>query len=133
MSRVVRVLLPWLVVLALGCALLGWVLPNTLAQSFDLNFVAGFARSLFVRSAGGIRVPAGFGVELFAEGLRFPTALALGPDGVLYVAQLSGEIVALDEGHAGAMRAHDDVALSGGGGVPVFRSIDGPSSCGLPC
>src|SRR5207237_9788176 len=54
------------------------------------------ARSLFIRNAGSIRVPDGFAVAVYADGLNHPTALALGPDGLLYVAQLSGEIVALD-------------------------------------
>ena len=96
MSRVVRVLLPWLAVLAFGYLCLGLLIPNTLALSLDPNFITGFARGLFIRNTGSIRVPDGFGVAVFAQGLYHPTALALGPDGLLYAAQLSGEIVALD-------------------------------------
>ncbi|HEY3232323.1 MAG TPA: PQQ-dependent sugar dehydrogenase, partial [Roseiflexaceae bacterium] len=43
-----------------------------------------------------VSVPPGYRAELYAQGLAQPTALTFGPDGRLYVAQLSGEIVALD-------------------------------------
>ncbi len=95
MSRVVCRLLPWLVVLALCYALLALVVPNTVALSFDANFIAGFARSLLIRNASNVRVPSGFTVEVFADGLNHPTALAFDANGTLYAAQLSGEIVAL--------------------------------------
>src|SRR5262249_28790707 len=41
-------------------------------------------------------VPPGYRAERYAQGFAQPTALAFGPDGRLYVAQLSGEIVVLD-------------------------------------
>ena len=66
MSRVVRVLLPWLAVLAFGYLCLGLFVPNTLALSLDPNFITGFARSLFIRNTGSIRVPDGFGVAVIA-------------------------------------------------------------------
>jgi glucose/arabinose dehydrogenase len=40
-------------------------------------------------------VPGGFRVEVYAGGLRRPTALAWGPDGLLYATQESGEVVAV--------------------------------------
>jgi glucose/arabinose dehydrogenase len=40
-------------------------------------------------------VPDGFRVEVYAGGLRHPTALAWGPDGLLYATQESGEVVAV--------------------------------------
>ena len=40
-------------------------------------------------------VPQGYRAERYAEGLAQPTALAFGPDGRLYVALLSGEIVVI--------------------------------------
>jgi glucose/arabinose dehydrogenase len=43
-----------------------------------------------------VRVPDGYRAERYAQGLSQPTALAFGPDGRLYVAQLSGEIAVLD-------------------------------------
>ena len=38
-------------------------------------------------------VPAGYRAEVYASGLRRPTAMSFGPDGRLYVAQETGEIV----------------------------------------
>jgi glucose/arabinose dehydrogenase len=48
--------------------------------------------------AAGIRVQSAFRAEVFAAGLHQPTAMAYGPDGRLYVAQQSGEIVATRSG-----------------------------------
>ena len=47
---------------------------------------------------GGIDVPSGYRVEVWARGLHKPTALAFGPDRRLYATQESGEIVALRRG-----------------------------------
>ncbi len=41
-------------------------------------------------AGSGLTVPPGFRAELYAQGLRGPTALAFGPDGKLYITQLSG-------------------------------------------
>jgi glucose/arabinose dehydrogenase len=46
----------------------------------------------------GIRVPAGFRVETFANGLTQPTAMAYGPDGRIYVTQTGGTLVAIRRG-----------------------------------
>ncbi|MEO7912908.1 MAG: PQQ-dependent sugar dehydrogenase [Roseiflexaceae bacterium] len=43
-----------------------------------------------------VTVPPGYRAEIYAQGLAQPTALTFGPDGRLYVAQLSGEIVAME-------------------------------------
>lgn len=40
--------------------------------------------------AAGLTLPAGFRAEVYAVGLRSPTALAWGPDGKLYLTQLGG-------------------------------------------
>ncbi len=42
-----------------------------------------------------VSVPAGYVATIYSSGLSQPTALAWGPDGRLYAAQLSGEVVAL--------------------------------------
>jgi glucose/arabinose dehydrogenase len=52
------------------------------------------------RPALGIDVPQGYRVELFATGLKRPTALAWGPDGLLYATQERGEVVAVGRGSA---------------------------------
>lgn len=48
--------------------------------------------------APAISVPPGFAAELYATGLVRPTALAFGPDGLLYATQESGEVVAVGRG-----------------------------------
>jgi glucose/arabinose dehydrogenase len=45
-----------------------------------------------------IKVPAGFRVEVFAAGLKRPTAMAFGPGGALYVTQERGEVVRVRRG-----------------------------------
>jgi glucose/arabinose dehydrogenase len=50
------------------------------------------------RAAPGIKVPAGYRAEIFATGLKRPTALAWGPDGLLYATQEGGEVVAVGRG-----------------------------------
>ncbi len=47
-----------------------------------------------------LTVPAGFAAQLYATGLKRPTALAFGPDGLLYATQESGEVVAVGRGSA---------------------------------
>jgi len=42
-----------------------------------------------------LKLAPGYVAELYASGLRRPTALAFGPDGVLYAAQEQGELVAV--------------------------------------
>jgi glucose/arabinose dehydrogenase len=50
--------------------------------------------------APAIDVPNGFRAEVYASGLQRPTALAFGPDGLLYATQEGGEIVAVGRGSA---------------------------------
>jgi glucose/arabinose dehydrogenase len=50
--------------------------------------------------APAISVPDGFRAEVYASGLERPTALAFGPDGLLYATQEGGEIVAVGRGSA---------------------------------
>jgi glucose/arabinose dehydrogenase len=45
-----------------------------------------------------IKVPSGFRVEVFAAGLKRPTAMAFGPGGALYVTQEGGEVVRIRRG-----------------------------------
>ncbi len=48
--------------------------------------------------APALKVPAGYAAELYARGLQRPTALAFGPDGLLYATQESGEVVVVGRG-----------------------------------
>jgi glucose/arabinose dehydrogenase len=48
--------------------------------------------------AASIHVPAGYTVTTFATGLKHPTAMSYGPDGRLYVAQDTGQIVSVTRG-----------------------------------
>jgi glucose/arabinose dehydrogenase len=51
-----------------------------------------------VRPTSALTLPDGFAAELYATGLKRPTALAFGPDGLLYATQESGEVVAVGPG-----------------------------------
>jgi glucose/arabinose dehydrogenase len=62
------------------------------------SLLAVVSAALALSAGGGaarapITVPAGFHVDVYASGLTRPTALAFGPDGRLYAAQETGEIV----------------------------------------
>jgi len=48
--------------------------------------------------APALKLARGYTAELYATGLRRPTALAFGPDGILYATQEKGEIVAIGRG-----------------------------------
>ncbi|MBI3764749.1 MAG: PQQ-dependent sugar dehydrogenase [Chloroflexi bacterium] len=62
----------------------------------DLKFLAGFFRSLS-RPPLTVTVPQGVAVAAWATGLTTPTSITFGPDGRMYVAELSGEVVALSD------------------------------------
>src|SRR5580765_260954 len=66
-----------------------------------LSLVAALAVAGAAAGATAVHVPAGFRVQVYARGLTHPTAMALGPDGRLYVTQDTGAVVSL---RAGAIR-----------------------------
>ena len=51
-----------------------------------------------LRPAPALKVCCGLTAELYATGLKRPTALAFGPDGLLYATQETGEVVAVGRG-----------------------------------
>ncbi len=53
-----------------------------------------------LRPAPELDVPAGWQAEVYATGLERPTALAWGPDGLLYAAEERGRVVAVGRGSA---------------------------------
>jgi glucose/arabinose dehydrogenase len=53
-----------------------------------------------LRPAPALKVCCGLVAELYATGLERPTALAFGPDGLLYATQETGEVVAVGRGSA---------------------------------
>jgi glucose/arabinose dehydrogenase len=68
-----------------------------------------FAGSIGAGGRAGVRVPPGFTIDVFAEGLDGPRFIAFGPDGVLHAAERgAGRIVALPDadgdGRADALR-----------------------------
>jgi glucose/arabinose dehydrogenase len=60
-------------------------------------FIVGLARAGLAppRTTRDVTAPPGVTVTAWATGLTNPTALAFGPDGRLYVAELGGEVLAL--------------------------------------
>ena len=64
------------------------------------GFLVGLVEDALNPSAGlsGINVPASLQAAVWADGLESPTSLAFGPDGRLYVAQVSGLVLALTDG-----------------------------------
>ncbi len=61
---------------------------------------ASSSSTTLLRPAPELRVPAGYVAERYATGLTRPTAMAFGPDGRLYVAQETGQIVVVGVGSA---------------------------------
>jgi glucose/arabinose dehydrogenase len=49
-------------------------------------------------AVSGVAVPPGFHVQLYAQGLKHPTALAFGPDGRLYASEQDGDVVSFGAG-----------------------------------
>ena len=69
---------------------------------------------------GAMRLPLGFGVSVFAQGLRGPRMLALGPDGHIYVAERgAGRIVRLPDRDGDGVADRIEV---------VADELDAPSS-----
>lgn len=64
-----------------------------------LWLVACFLMPARAHAQSTLRLAAGFHASIYASGLTAPTAIALGPDGRLYVAEQAGQSVAI--GHAG--------------------------------
>src|SRR5918995_4111183 len=78
------------------------------------------ASTSLLRPAPELRVPAGYIAERYATGLKRPTAMALGPDGRLYVAQETGQIVVVGPGSTRPR------VLAGGFGTPPGLAWGGP-------
>jgi hypothetical protein len=83
------------------------------------------------RPAGAApRVPAGFKVELFAEGLSGPRVLRVAPNGDIFVAETrAGRLRVLRPGEGGAKVAVDEVYASGLNrpfGIAFFPTGDNP-------
>lgn len=78
-----------------------------------------------IPSADAISLPPGFGISIFAQGLRDPRMMALGSDGYLYVAERgAGRIVRLpDRDHDGVADAVEVVAedLSAPSSIAFYR------------
>lgn len=69
--------------------------PLLLRLLGSLLLLAGMLVPETTEAQTGLQVPAGFYAGVFAGGLSAPTALALGPDGRVYVAEGGGQILAI--------------------------------------
>ena len=67
--------------------------PVTGGEAATTTTRSGRATTIRFPRARGIRVPRGFRAEVYARGLRRPTAMAWGPDGRLYVTEEAGRVV----------------------------------------
>ena len=74
-----------------------------------------------LRPAPALTVPPGFAAELYATGLKQPTALAFGPGGLLYATQNTGEVVAVGRGSSRPR------VVARGFRVPLGLAWDGPN------
>src|SRR5829696_2494941 len=63
-------------------------------------FAGPSSSASLLRPAPELRVPTGYSAQRYATGLKRPTAMAFGPDGRLYVAQETGQIVVVGVGSA---------------------------------
>ena len=90
-------------------------------------FVVGMVRAAIAppHTASNVTAPPGVRVSVWAQGLRTPTSLAFGPDGRLYVAQLSGEVLALAD-HNGNGVAGTPVTFASGLDSPLGLAFYGP-------
>lgn len=63
----------------------------------DPLFLLGLVRAVAAppRTPADVTVPAGVTAAVWADGLASPTSLVFGPDGRLYVAELTGQVIAL--------------------------------------
>jgi glucose/arabinose dehydrogenase len=90
--------------------------------------LGGAEPAVELRPAPGIDVPSGYRAEIYATGLTRPTALAWGWNGLLYVTQERGEVVAVGRGStsprvvARGFRVPLGIALTGN---RVFVSAQG--------
>ncbi len=85
-----------LLVVAAGCTHAGTDEPRSHARVQDATTASPPGPRL--PRAPGIRVPSGFRAEIYARGLRRPTALAFGPNGRLYATEEGGRVVAVRAG-----------------------------------
>ncbi len=106
-----------LVLLAVMLGVVAWK-PNTI-----LGFVTRpFGLSVDVGGGGAttLKVPEGFQVSMFAQGLQGPRLMAVGPDGTIYVAEQSGgRVTALRDTNSDG-KADSQVVVADG--------LDGPNS-----
>ena len=110
-----------LVALALLCGL------GYYALGLNLAFISGAIRGVLAPppSASDITVPEGVVVQVWASGLDSPTSLTFGPDGRLYVAELTGNVAALadrDDDHAAEERTEFAAGLASPLGLAFYES-----------
>ncbi len=91
---------------------------NLALRSIGLGPSAPAAAQPF--SAADLRAPAGYRVELVASGLNFPSAIAIGPDGAVYVAE-AGYAYGNLHTPAQVLRLQADGRL-----LPVAQGFNGP-------
>jgi glucose/arabinose dehydrogenase len=81
-----------IVALLLSCALM-WAVAYFFG-GVDLDFIVGMMRGGVTQSSG-VRAPPGVDVAVFIDRLEAPSSLTWSNDGVLYVSEYNGRIIAL--------------------------------------
>jgi glucose/arabinose dehydrogenase len=104
--------------------------PQDLPKPGASPSVANVSRVVATPAGATPRVPTGFKIELFAEGLSGPRVLRVAPNGDIFVAETrAGRIRVLRAGEGGAKVAADDTYASGLNrpfGIAFFPNGDNP-------
>jgi glucose/arabinose dehydrogenase len=117
----------------LPAILLGLCIMAVLAAYFVLRTQVNIAGWVDRAGVAEVQVPPGFSVNLFASGLNNPRDMAIGPDGVLYVAnRFAGQVVYLPDSNGDGQADSTQVLADGLNAPSSVVYHDGAWYVGVP-